>query len=244
MWKKLPVADPTKASCSERRYFCDAKGWVREGIAKALAAAAEVRQAEEAGVVEEEQEEQEEEEEEEQQQQQEEEGEPKWGRLQVSTKVACTEALPHMRILAYNDVGGDLPPHTDLSRTDTHGRKSTHTFLLYLADCEHGGETVLLRSVRASSGTAGTAGTGYATEHAVDEGQAVDASNGASQQEEGGAATTFGESSNQSLGEGASQVLAAIAPVRGRLFLFPHVCPHAGLPVASVPKVLVRGELF
>ena len=37
------------------------------------------------------------------------------------------------RFLHYTQVGGFLPPHTDLSRTDTTGRTSTHTFLLYMA---------------------------------------------------------------------------------------------------------------
>ena len=39
-------------------------------------------------------------------------------------------------------------------------------------------------------------------------------------------------------------VLAAVAPRRGRLLLFPHACPHAGLPVDAVPKLFLRGELI
>lgn len=53
-----------------------------------------------------------------------------------------TEGLPHMRFLCYRQPGGYLVPHIDLSRTDTAGRTSTHTFLLYLDDCAAGGETV------------------------------------------------------------------------------------------------------
>merc|ERR1712151_850019 len=49
-----------------------------------------------------------------------------------------------MRFLHYAEVGGGLPPHLDLARTDGQGRRSTHTFILYLADCVAGGETVLL----------------------------------------------------------------------------------------------------
>ena len=37
--------------------------------------------------------------------------------------------------------------------------------------------------------------------------------------------------------------LASVAPLRGRLLLFPHVCPHAGNPVVDVPKCFLRGEL-
>ena len=40
--------------------------------------------------------------------------------------------FPHMRFLLYNDVGGHVPPHTDLRRTcETTGVVSTHTFILY-----------------------------------------------------------------------------------------------------------------
>merc|ERR1719458_597788 len=53
--------------------------------------------------------------------------------------------MPHMRFLHYVEVGGGLPPHVDLSRTGIDGRRSTHTFILYLADCNEGGETVLLQ---------------------------------------------------------------------------------------------------
>ena len=44
-------------------------------------------------------------------------------------------------------------------------------------------------------------------------------------------------------GRGAG-VLASVRPRRGLLFLFPHCCPHAGLPVVKgAPKLLLRGEL-
>ena len=35
-----------------------------------------------------------------------------------------------------------------------------------------------------------------------------------------------------------------VAPVRGRLLLFPHKCPHEGAPLIDVPKLLLRGEAF
>ena len=37
---------------------------------------------------------------------------------------------------------------------------------------------------------------------------------------------------------------ATVAPVRGRLLIFPHKCLHAGAVTESVPKILLRGELF
>jgi hypothetical protein len=39
-------------------------------------------------------------------------------------------------------------------------------------------------------------------------------------------------------------VLATVAPQRGRLLLFPHNCPHMGAPVVQVPKILLRGEVM
>jgi len=37
--------------------------------------------------------------------------------------------------------------------------------------------------------------------------------------------------------------LATVAPVRGRLFLFPHECPHKAVPVHEPPKLILRGEM-
>jgi hypothetical protein len=37
--------------------------------------------------------------------------------------------------------------------------------------------------------------------------------------------------------------LAVTCPKRGRLLLFPHVCPHRGALVTDVPKLLLRGEI-
>jgi hypothetical protein len=40
-------------------------------------------------------------------------------------------------------------------------------------------------------------------------------------------------------------VLASAPPMRGRLVVFPHVCPHAGLPTESAgTKLFLRGELL
>lgn len=57
------------------------------------------------------------------------------------------EAMAQMRFLVYNEAGGGLPPHVDLSRTDLRGRTTTHTFILYLTHCREGGETVLLERI-------------------------------------------------------------------------------------------------
>lgn len=45
-------------------------------------------------------------------------------------------------------------------------------------------------------------------------------------------------------GGGGAAVLARVRPVRGRLLLFPHRCPHEGAPAVSLPKLLLRGEAY
>jgi E3 ubiquitin-protein ligase listerin len=111
---------------------------------------------------------------------------------------SCSSALagvyPHMRFLSYSESGAVLAPHVDLSRCDANtGRRSTHSFLLYLTDCDQGGETALLGAVS---------------------------------------------------GEQRSLILASVKPKRGRLLVFPHRCPHEGLKVEDVPKLLIRGEVW
>ena len=113
------------------------------------------------------------------------------GRIGLTLGVACSD-------LANRDPAGGGGPQR--------ARLSTHTFMVHLADCRAGGETVLLSKL-----------AGPATD--------LDA----------------GGARRQQLPDG---VLAAVPPVRGRLLVFPHVCPHAGLAVGSVPKLFLRGELL
>ena len=110
----------------------------------------------------------------------------------LSSATSPAVIFPHMRFLHYADAGVELAPHVDLFHTDSNGRQSTHSFLLYLADCKEGGETRLLRSLA---------------------------------------------------GEGRFDALAKVSPRRGRLLLFPHLCPHEGSEVISAPKILLRGEV-
>ena len=57
--------------------------------------------------------------------------------------------FPQMRFLEYKEQGAFLAPHVDLDRVHPHtGKRSSHTFLLYLTDCEFGGETLLLQSTK------------------------------------------------------------------------------------------------
>lgn len=99
---------------------------------------------------------------------------------------------PHMRFLSYEQPGAVLAPHVDLCRAHPHEttKRSTHSFLLYLTDCDEGGDTVLLESLTSNA------------------------------------------------------ILARVRPTKGRLLVFPHDCPHRGDEVLSVPKLLIRGEVF
>ena len=106
-------------------------------------------------------------------------------------KSSPSSVFKHIRFLTYEKPGGVLPPHVDLCRVDdASGVRSTHTFILYLTDCDHGGGTALLKSLK------------------------------------------------------DPQVLAVAQPKRGRVIMFPHSCPHSGLEVSVVPKVLLRGEVI
>lgn len=57
-------------------------------------------------------------------------------------------AFPYMRFLIYNQTGTSLAPHVDLCRVDSvSGRRSTHTFIIYLTSNDDSGETSLLGDV-------------------------------------------------------------------------------------------------
>lgn len=101
---------------------------------------------------------------------------------------------PYMRYLCYREDGLALAPHVDLFRAvDQTGKRSTHTFILFVTDCAEGGSTTLLDGLT---------------------------------------------------GAGRNKKLYRVNPVRGRLLLFPHACPHEGEEVVDVPKLLVRGDVF
>ena len=55
--------------------------------------------------------------------------------------------MNQMRFLAYQNQGGSVPAHVDLSRTNDVGIVSNYTFILYLTDCELGGCTNFLQSL-------------------------------------------------------------------------------------------------
>jgi hypothetical protein len=141
--------------------------------------------------------------------------------------------LSRMRFLCYRQVGGNMQAHVDLRKTDPgsffgssdSNGPSTHTFMLHLADCASGGETVLLNTLSPTP-----------------EGH-DDMAPLAACQSSLPTTTTMATAAAAAAAAASNTVLAAVAPVRGRLLLFPHVCPHAGRPVVDVPKLFLRGEL-
>jgi len=141
-----------------------------------------------------------------------------------------------MRYLSYEHAGGGLPAHIDLSRSLPANHvfirgnderfselqistnvSSTHTFILYLTDCEEGGETVFLRSMKTS---------------------VLETSSSKDTKQE---RQSLHCSPNVLLGP-PENIITSVRPKRGRLLLFPHNFIHAGCPVISVPKLLLRGE--
>eukprot|EP01041_Mallomonas_annulata_P006070 gene6070-12245_t len=158
----------------------------------------------------------------------------------VLADIGCSDILLKMRFLHYPTVGGYLVPHIDLSKTieeemevevedkdgNRHGqghghvgqRSSTHTFILYLTTCESGGETVLLDRIPSVNRHKKKASS---LSHDVD------------------METMSGSMS-------VAVPLAVVSPKRGRLLVFPHICPHEGRPTDSgnTPKLLLRGEMY
>ena len=173
LFERLPIHPRRNCSqaLSDRSYFCDAEGWVSKLLNDAMQAGR--RSAEEVSAM----------------------GENAGARArEAATGLPCEgEAIMHMRFLIYAEAGGGLPPHTDLSRTRRDGKVSSCTFLLYLTDCNVGGQTVLLERVQPQP----------------------------------------------------CKTLAAVTPRRGRLLLFPHICPHRADEVVAegLPKLLLRGEV-
>ena len=188
LFHSLPVDTNQKqkknsAPCSDRSYFCDAEGSIRQLLGNAIVRAglastvASVEDITKMSVY----------------------NHPSLSSQSTTSSVKpAVRVFPHMRFLNYSIYGTVLPPHIDLVRSNPFGdplnpkHKSTHTFILYLTDCHFGGATNLLEYVSA---------------------------------------------------DGSSGILAKVSPRRGRLLLFPHLCPHEGMEVVDLPKILLRGEV-
>jgi len=132
------------APCSERSYYCDAEGSLRRLIGNAVSRSGLVSSAIPAETVDD--------------------NHPLSRSLAANSGIKSSPSspvlrvFPHMRFLNYTSSGTVLAPHIDLCRVNpfcrtsdkqTPEHRSTHTFILYLTDCEHGGETSLLEEVTA-----------------------------------------------------------------------------------------------
>ena len=155
LFESLPESTCEKESkriiCSKRRYYCDDLGWVRQAIADALRAHGTacvqecvVTRAQRTAAGKEEEEDSDDEEKEDDVSYVD---RPVVPAAVTSGAVAakCLAPFAHMRFLDYSQAGGVLPTHQDLRRSGARG-SSTHTFILYLADCAEGGETALVES--------------------------------------------------------------------------------------------------
>lgn len=142
---------PGTCSDAERLHFLDAEGWVRSAISRAVERIVDtlvltndgvtrlLMEGEEEGGGEEEGE-----------GQGGEEAEKLSDSRPTKPRMRCV-VLPRMRFLRYPTPGGRLNPHVDLRKVDDEAEsanRSTHTFCLYLATCDVGGETVTLDKVR------------------------------------------------------------------------------------------------
>ncbi|GMI62565.1 hypothetical protein ScalyP_jg264 [Parmales sp. scaly parma] len=132
----------------------------------------------------------------------------------------------YMRFLEYTDVGSHLLAHSDGNKVceDT-GKKSTHTCLIFLTDVENGGETVILRKLAGKQG--GGNGVVVAKAKSIKKIEF-----------EGRRTLDCGDKDSD-----GDNVICGIQPLVGRIFLFPHITPHAGAITKSVPKIMLRLEL-
>ena len=132
------------APCSERSYYCDAEGSLRRLIGNVVIRSGLVSSASPVETVDD--------------------NHPLSPSLAANSGIKSSPSspvlrvFPHMRFLNYTSSGTVLAPHIDLCRVNpfcrtsdkqTPEHRSTHTFILYLTDCEHGGETSLLEEVTA-----------------------------------------------------------------------------------------------
>lgn len=120
LWHNLPLEEAVKkkkGACSVRSYFCDVLGWLRS-------------QLEECAM------------------------DNGCDKIKGGDECKCGAGekvlvWPHMRFLCYQERSTALAKHIDLCRVHPFRSelRSTHTFILYLSDCNEGGETTLLKDI-------------------------------------------------------------------------------------------------
>ena len=143
LFRGLPIDTNQKkkknaAPCSDRSYYCDAEGSLRKLIGNAIVRSGLISSAIAAETIDD--------------------THPLSMSLDIQPGTSLVRVFPHMRFLHYTSSGTVLAPHIDLCRVNPFSRpsdkqkpehRSTHTFILYLTDCETGGETSLLEEVTA-----------------------------------------------------------------------------------------------
>ena len=148
-----------------------------------------------------------------------------------------------------------MAPHVDLPKRQLGScpKESTHTFMLHLASCTEGGETVLLSRLKQSRASRQKRRKKRRSRRQTPLVSSETQMHISKIANVGAPATNtdIGPSTEKRLWGAAARppppppikVLATVSPYRGRLLVFPHQCPHAGLPVINAPKLFLRGEL-
>ena len=155
-------------------------------------------------------------------------------------------AHPQMRVLRYDTPGGIMAPHVDLSKIvhpqdvawtsgDDEDEKKRRRGDVRDEDGDGDGDGDEPGSVSVSVSDGGSE---VGSTHTFILYLATCASGGETALLADGRAPTGAE------GAAGAKALADVRPVRGRLLVFPHDCPHAGRPVVDAPKLVVRGELW
>jgi hypothetical protein len=163
-----------------------------------------------------------------------------------------------MRFLEYTEPNGSLGPHTDaLIRCKEANIWSTHTLLLFCSDCDVGGETTLspedakttrLRKRKLQKAMSAAAEVKSAIAHITSSDGSSSISNEKNSASRLERLQTTLHSIEQNIAamneESATKQAFPVKPKRGRIFFFPHECPHEGLPTVGVPKIFLRAELI
>jgi hypothetical protein len=148
----------------------------------------------------------------------------------------------YIRILEYDQSGIGLAPHTDGTKVcDTTHRKSTHTLLFYLCDCNIGGETVIMDS--SHDGWSKQSKVIVPPDRIYQLPISLNTTDPSSNNTNIQHHSYYHQSLDVSYGCTMTHVCLGISPKRGRIFVFPHEWPHAGAICTSIPKIMLRAEI-
>lgn len=198
LYSKLPLVGSERArTCAVRSYHCDVDRFIADALKPVVECALQQQH-------------------------------HQYKHYERGTSASRCTVLPRCRFLTYLELGGDMQPHVDLSKQlDEYEprchAKSTHTFMVHLADCDQGGATVFLAHLNALQS------------------RQADEQKQQPQTDDSGMEMP---KETHVQGMDGQRTLGAALPRRGRLVVFPHECPHAGMPVLDVPKKFLRGELL